>query len=183
MRFDKLGGMFIGEQDWETLRSYLSADFRQGQGVEQAPKVVFALVSSLVSADEIVTGHSDYVPAQSTTTWRTWILTHTSIAYVEVLFDAELYTSEAESLQGQYREKPPELKVVAAWVRPMSDVSGLEIEAVSQVLLDGWFVSLPRLRFRGHTELFDLPSQQGLHGDQRVRSDAFYRELRDRIFN
>ncbi|ORM36991.1 hypothetical protein BFL43_05670 [Williamsia sp. 1135] len=65
------------------------------------------------------------------TVWTSYIATDRAFAHVSASFDAELFDAALEDEQF-YRHNPPEVKLLQAWVRPMSSISSISFSSIGR---------------------------------------------------
>jgi hypothetical protein len=160
----------------------LSKHLRTPQG-EYPPAPVYWVLVSLINPDDIkASARSVTLEGVEATVWRVHLVTTKALAVVEVRFEADRYTRDAEQRNRGTRTPTPDFSVKKAWVRPLNKIVAYEV-ARSQLVSEGdWFPVSASVRFRDLDDPVELPAQALVDIDEeRERSDEFLRVLREAI--
>ena len=172
--------MQISEDSWTELNKYL-VHHDHGR-ISTAPQHVYAVVLSLVDPSAIRAGIATCDASGESTTWRVCAVTDRSLAFAEFEFDTRFYTGEEEREQQRDRMPTPKVTVHAAWVRPLGAIVEFAVNEVRLFNNANWCDVTATVKFHGVDEPVELPSQlRGNDDEQRSRSDAIVRHIRDAI--
>lgn len=157
------------EQQWQLLQAHVSTSSHV------APKgVVFTAASLLGERDSLSSIAS--VDLDNPTTWTFDIVAGNILAHGVVQYDRDGFDAEDDGFG-----PPPAMTVREAWVRPLTTVIEVGVEAPGSITT-GWFAQgAVTLTFTGGLR-HSLAHQHGLHSpDKRQRSDEFHAALRSAI--
>jgi hypothetical protein len=170
--------MKITADHFETLSKHLHTPQK-----DLPPTPVYMLLVSLINPDDIKASiRSVAFEGLTATVWRVHLLTTNALAVVEVRFDAERYTRDAEQRNRGTQAAAPNFSVNEAWVRPLYKIVAFEVSDVPPVSDGDWFPVSATVRFRDLRDPVELPAQAFRDGDEeRERSDEFLRVLREAI--
>lgn len=165
--------MQIRDSEWEQLLPHVSL------GYIGAPLPVFQAVAAVVNPADI-RGSWPAFKQGYPSGWITWVVTNSAIAYSELEFEANNYTS-AEEEKGATLDTPIPFHVVQLWVRPLSSVKTFEVGSVGpRGTNSSWFpVDDVKLTFEDGF-VITLPGQQeaGSQPEARRKIDEFLRAVR-----
>lgn len=173
------GAMRIAVEYWQELDRYLST------AEAGPPTAVTLLIHALAANSDIEDGYAVSKSDNSSTIWRNWVITKTSLIYTEIQFGAENYDARTEDwdLQGNPNHYI-EPDVREAWVRRLDTVTSLTIGSVGRlrgnVRKDWYPVDDLSLTFADGARV-DLPGQTSVPVNDRQVSDRFLATLRSRL--
>lgn len=166
-------------ESWEKLNHRLSTS------VTSPPFSVYLLVHTLTGGADVQDSYAEMQSGESTTVWRNWVLTDSSLVYTQVEFAAPNHDREAEdrTSYGNPNDGFIEPSVTEAWSRPLQGVTALHIGAIGKLAghRNDWYpVGRLFLTFDDGSRV-ELPGQLEVASHARDRSDQFLNTVRSRI--
>lgn len=149
------------------------------------PTTVELLIHTLVAGSDIQDGYAVSKSDDSSTLWRNWLITASSLIYTEVEFAVDNYDARAEDWETQHDPNHYiEPDVREAWACRLDTVTSLEIGSVGRLrgnIKKDWFpIGGVFLVFADGARV-ELPSQTNVARNGREASDRFLSALRTRL--
>lgn len=172
--------MRIDNDGWDKLQHRLST--RQAG----PPTAVYLLVHTLSGGAEIQDGYAESKSDESSTTWRHWLITSSSLIYTEVEFAEPNWDGPNED---HARQMDPnshvEPIVKTAWIRPFDSVISMAVGAVGRLVGRGfqrdWYAVDGLTLTFADGSVVQLPGQINGPHDSREDSDRFLASVRGRL--
>lgn len=124
------------EQEWASIAEHVRASNFMGGVLRMPPYPLILTLRTLVgSADAVIASHTLY-QWEPKTQWQAWLFTADALAYAEASYSETDYDYDEDNERRTKPvafDKPIDADSTNAWVRPVSTVSALTIDAVRYV--------------------------------------------------
>lgn len=121
------------EYEWANIAEHTRASNFMGGVLRLPPYPLILTLRSLVgSTDAVVASHAHY-RWEPTTKWQAWLFTADALAYAEASYSDPHYDYDEDNerrTQSDAFDKPLDAKSIQAWLRPVSAMSALTVDAV-----------------------------------------------------
>jgi hypothetical protein len=121
------------EQECASIAEHTRAANFMGDLLRMPPYPLILTLRTLVgSADAVIASHSNY-QWEPETRWQAWLFTADALAYAEPSYSETNYDYDEDNerrTKPDTFDQPLDAESISAWVRPVSTISALTIDAV-----------------------------------------------------
>jgi hypothetical protein len=121
------------EREWTSIAEHTRASNFTGGLLRMPPYPLILTLRTLVGSVDLVTASHTLFQWEPKTKWQVWLFTADALAYAEASFSETNYDYDEDNerrTKPDPFDKPIDAESLIAWLRPVSTVSALTIDAV-----------------------------------------------------